>query len=301
MKLSKSLFVALLIVSVTGFDRVALSGSTEISKNSEKSVFDRQKKDPFARGNESKFEGQVNYFKGLCSKGSKEATLILLDTTDTLRPEQIQFVIDNYTRDIKWQNKGDSFTVVRLDKKPAAIMDFQTICAPKHVDKINIIWDAPNIIKARNESFKWTLKELVNKYGKQKDKSSRTLLLEAITEIYRNKRYGFLKPENRKLIIVSDLYQHSTIISFFTMCRPVTPGKKRPVRCPNIDETLKKNERFENYLEGAKPNFRPTDSIEIYYINVEERVDRSAQKWWEGYFIKAGLSENSLKFIAELQ
>ena len=226
--------------------------------------------------------------------------VILLDTTDTLRPEQIQFVIDNYTRDIKWQNKGDSFTVVRLDDKPASIMDFQTICAPKHVDKINIFWDAPNIIKARNESFKWTLKEIVKKYGKQKEKSKYTFLVEAITEIYRNKRYGFLKPENRKLIIVSDLYQFSPLISFIKMCRPVSPGKKR-LHCPTIDETLKKNKRFKNYLEGAKPHFRPTDSIEIYYLNVSGRVDRSAEIWWKGYFIKAGLNENSLKIIPELQ
>ena len=84
------------------------------------------------------------------------------------------------------------------------------------------------------------------------------------------------------------------------MC-PVSPGKKHPLRCPNIDETLKKNKRFKNYLEGAKPHFRPTDSIEIYYLNVNERVDRSAERWWKGYFIKAGMSENSLKIIAELQ
>lgn len=298
MKLSKSLFVAVFIVFVTGFDRAAFSGSTEISKNSEKSATDQQKSN-ISAGDEKKLEKRIKSFSRLCSKGSKEATLILLDTTDTLRPEQIQFVIDNYTKDIKWQNKGDRFTVVRLDAKPAAIMDFHTICAPKHVDKINTFLDPIRKIKVRNKHFKWTLKELVIKFGKQKKKSTHTFLVEAITAFYRNKRYGFLKIENRKLIIISDLYQHSPLISFFDMCsRP--PGKER-LRCPNIDESLKKNKRFANYLEGAKPNFRPTDSIEIYYLNVNDRVDRSAERWWRGYFIKAGLNENSLKIIPELQ
>jgi len=298
MKLSKSLFVALLIVFVTGFDRAAFSGSTEISKNSEKSVTDRQKTN-ISAGGEKKLKMRVKAFSRLCSKGSKEATLILLDTTDTLRPEQIQFVIDNYTSDIKWQNKGDSFTVVRLGAKPTAIMDFQTICAPKHVSKINTFLDPIRKVKSQNKRFKWTLKELVKKFGKQKKEPTYTYLIEAITAFYRNKRFGFLKAENRKLIIISDLYQNSPLISFFEICTH-PPGKKR-LRCPNIDESLKKNERFANYLIGAKPNFKPTDSIEIYYLNVGGRVDRSAERWWKGYFIKAGLNENLLKIIPELQ
>jgi len=83
----------------------------------------------------------------------------------------------------------------------------------------------------------------------------------------------------RKLILVTDLYQHSKIISFFRMCRPTVQGKKHPLRCPDLTTTIQRNTRFANYLEAAKPKFRKSDKVEIYYLNVKGGVDRSAETW----------------------
>ena len=85
------------------------------------------------------------------------------------------------------------------------------------------------------------------------------------------------------------------------MCRPAVKGKMHPRRCPDLAKTIQRNSRFANYLEAAKPKFRKSDKLEIYYLNVSGRVDRSAEDWWRGYFRNAGLETGSLKITPELQ
>jgi len=247
------------------------------------------------------FDQRIKRYEKLCKIGSRNATVLMLDTTDALREEQLQFVIDNYAEDFKWNNAGDRFTVIRMGSKPSPMMEFKSICAPKPAHKIDKLMDPIRKIEVQNKTFKWTFKELIRRMGSQKKKAKNTLLVESITEVYRNKRYKFLRARMRKLILVSDLYQHSEIISFFRMCRPAVKGKKHPLRCPDLATTIQRNARFSNYLKAAKPKFRKSDKVEIYYLNVKGRVDRSAENWWRGYFNNAGLESSSLKITPELQ
>jgi len=269
------------------------SGAPVSAQSIDKSLFTKPKGDLFDR--------RVTGFGKRCTASSKNATVLMLDTTDALREEQLQFVIDNYGDDFRWENAGDRFTVIRMGSKPAAVMEFKSICAPKPVHKIDKVMDPIRKIEVQNKNFKWTFKELIRRMGSQKKKAKNTLLVEAITEVYRNKRYKFLQAKMRKLILVSDLYQHSKIISFFRMCQPTIKGKKHPLRCPDLAKTIELNSRFSNYLKAAKPNFRKSDKVEIYYLNISGRVDRSAEDWWRGYFINAGLEAASLKITPELQ
>lgn len=246
------------------------------------------------------YDRRVARFAKRCSSSVKNATTLMLDTTDGLREEQLQFIIDNYAEDLRWNSAGDRFTVIRIGLKPASIMDFISICAPKPEHKIDRVTDPIRKIEVQNKNFRWTVKEVIRRMGNQNKKANNTLLLESITEIYRNKRYQFLRAKSRKLILVSDLYQHSKIISFFRMCRPASKREKR-LSCPDLTKTIQLNSRFANYLQAATPKFRASDKVEIYYLNINGRVDRSAENWWRGYFKNAGLQAKSLKITPELQ
>ena len=64
------------------------------------------------------FDRRVKRYEKRCKEASRNATILMLDTTDALREEQLQFVIDNYTEDFRWNNTGDRFTVIRMGSKP---------------------------------------------------------------------------------------------------------------------------------------------------------------------------------------
>jgi hypothetical protein len=280
-----------------GLGFIVSLGLVSLSGNSSAQSID---KSLFKKPTGNMFDQRVKRYGKRCSSSSKNATILMLDTTDDLREEQLQFVIDNYAEDFRWNNAGDRFTVIRMGAKPASMMDFISICAPKPEHKIDKVMDPIRKIKVQNKNFKWTFKEIIRRMGSQKKKAKNTLLLESITEVYRSKRYKFLRAKSRKLILVSDLYQHSKIISFLRMCRPASKSAKR-IRCPDLATTIQRNSRFANYLQAAKPRFRKSDKVEIYYLNIKGRVDRSAEEWWQGYFTHAGLQNGSLKITPELQ
>jgi hypothetical protein len=140
----------------------------------------------------------------------------------------------------------------------------------------------------------------VTEFADRKD-AKRTLLLEAIAEVYRNARYNFKHATNKNLVIVSDLYQSSPILSFFKICSSQRTLSSRPLTCPSFSQTVEKNSRFANYITKAAPKMGDPDAVTVYYLNVDGRVDRSAEKWWAEYFTHAGLPAGKLEIIPELQ
>jgi len=87
------------------------------------------------------YDQRVKRYGKCCKKASQNATILMLDTTDSLREEQLQFVIDNYAEYFRWNNDGDRFTVIIMGSKPSYIMDFKSICAPKPEHKIDKVMD----------------------------------------------------------------------------------------------------------------------------------------------------------------
>lgn len=232
------------------------------------------------------------------------ATLILIDATDRLSEGQVAFVTDNFINNIEWESENEAFTIVALHDDPLAKMYSTTFCSPKHESKIDPVLDNPAKIRLANENFRGaiskTFEKLVDDFSKRKEAES-TLLIEAIAEINRNARYRFNHAKKKNLIIISDLYQKSNIISFFRMCKSVNAFSSRPLTCPGFEETVKKNARFANYMQKAVPKMTDTDIVKIYYLNMDGRVDRSAEKWWLEYFSRTGLPNVNLSIIPELQ
>ena len=88
-------------------------------------------------------------------------------------------------------------------------------------------------------------------------------------------------------------------MNFYNECQKTAWNKPR--KCPSIDEMITGNEPFKNYLEVAKPKLNNKDRIKIFYLNVSNRVDRSAEGWWKEYFKLSGLNPAQIEIIPELQ
>jgi len=237
---------------------------------------------------------------------SDSTYFLLLDTTDPLDPEQTQFVLDNYVNQWRFE-KGDRFTVMTLSDEPVETASFYSFCAPLHEEDANWFFDGPAKVKAMNMFFSqvlhYAVTELAERFTVESDTS---LLLEALQQAYINSRYGFTEEEkNRKLILVSDLFQNSGRISFFDLCRPTKKGifaGPSPLVCPSFEETRTSDPMIENSIRLATASIEldSGDSVEIYYRNVDERIDASAEPWWRGYFSSIGLSEDNLEFTYQL-
>lgn len=248
------------------------------------------------------FEKSIKYFETKCNSEQIGNKLILIDNTDLLSRSQKQFVKDNFIKTLSWENEGERVTIVSLYNEPVALMPMYSFCTPKPVHAIDEFMDPIAKIRAENMMFRDALLEAFERIADKSDEVDNTLLMEAITEVYRSARYKFNTNGKRELILVSDLYQHSDLLSFFRECNKPIFSPKKPLTCPSINEVISGNIRFKHYLEAAKPKLSDKDQIKIFYLNVNNRVDRSAEEWWRGYFNLSGLnSDSQIEIIPELQ
>lgn len=216
--------------------------------------------------------------------------LIFIDTTDPLNDSQIQFIRDNFVQQASWKHAGDRFTIVILNDKPSSVMDFVSFCAPVPNEGINA--DMAKLVQIKQiRIFKKTFSEVFDGMVKSDSKADRTNLIESIVEIYRNKRFNFLDG-NRELIIASDLFQHSDLISFYRLCKNE--------RCPSFADTMK-NSSISSFINSeGKIAFKPSDEVVIFHLKSQGRVVFSIKPWWQDFFRNSGLDSLKLKIISQL-
>jgi hypothetical protein len=216
--------------------------------------------------------------------------LIFIDTTDPLNDNQIQFIRDNFVTGVNWKHLGDRFTIVILNNKPSSAMDFVSLCAPVPSQGINS--DMAKLVQEKQiRIFKKTFSEVFDVMVKSDIKAKQTHLIESIVEIYRNKRFNFLNG-NRELIIASDLFQHSDLISFYSLCKNK--------QCPSFAETMQ-NTSISSFINNeAKFVFKSSDKIEIFHLKSQDRAIFSIKPWWQDFFKNAGLTNSKLKVTSQL-
>lgn len=232
----------------------------------------------------------LEFFNHSCTKQKAlNNKLILIDATDPLLPEQIAFIKENFISDPKWVNVGDRFSIVVMDEKPVSLLKFVSICAP--LPKSKITPDMAKLVEEKKiKIFNKTLNDAFDILVKSK-KAPESHIIEALVEIFRSKRYEFLDG-NRELIIASDLYQNSNLISFYRLC---SGGK-----CPSFNDTLK-DKTIANYLKKeAKLNLIATDSVVIYQLKTQDKVSMTVKPWWEDYISSFGLSKDRIKISSQL-
>ena len=244
------------------------------------------------------FDKHHKFFNKKCDSESKASQLILIDNTQPLSKSQKQFVKDNFIKTLYWDNKGDRITIASLYNEPVALMQMYSFCAPKHKSKITL-FDPRGKIIGLNKIFINTLLEAFKRLTDKGQEGDSTYLMEAITEVYRSARYNFKDHGKRQLILISDLYQRSQLVDFYSECKK--PEYNKPRTCRSIDEMVRDNLQFKRYLEVSKPKLNNKDHIKIFYLNVNNRVDRSAEGWWKEYFKLSGLNSAQIEIIPELQ
>ncbi len=232
----------------------------------------------------------LKFFNDSCTKQKvTNNKLILIDGTDPLLPEQIAFVKENFISNPKWESVGDRFTIVVIDEKPVSLLKFVSFCAPVPENKITP--DMAKLIAHKHiRLFNKTLNDAFDIIVKT-NKAPESHIIEALVEIFRSKRYEFLDGK-RELIIASDLYQNSNLISFYKLC---SDGK-----CPSFSETLK-NKTIANYLKNeAKLSLNSNDSVVIYQLKTQDKVSMTVKPWWEDYISSFGLTKDRIKISSQL-
>ena len=264
-----------------GFDDNESSNNTTATKTSSGTPFNIKKFQMTEGSYATCIEGKKNENGDIIKV---DQTLILIDLTDTLLPNQIQYVEDNWINNIAWENRGDIFGMARMTKQPPEQMKVISICAPEPASKDNSAMNIGNN-KTFKKSYKTIFTSLISKNGIDADNS---LLIESIRQIYTNARYNFSARNGpRHLILVSDLYQNSSEISFFK-CNP----KDKECSFNNIKK------KKASWFNSAKLNLTKEDKVTIYHLSSKCRVDLSAKEWWESYFKSEGAGQ--VEVISEL-
>jgi hypothetical protein len=266
MKNIKYLLISLLLFSINAFSEQSLN------------LFSGPLKD------------NLEFFNDSCKKQKViNNKLILIDATDPLLSEQIAFIKENFISNPQWKSIGDRFTIVVMDERPVSLLKFVSICAP--IPQSKITEDMAKLVEEKririfNKSLNDAFDILV-----QSKKAPESHIIEALVEIFRSKRYEFLDG-NRELIIASDLYQKSKLISFYRLC---SGGK-----CPSFKDTLK-DKSIASYLRNeAKLNLKKDDSVVIYQLKTQDKVSMSVKPWWEDYISSFGLSKERIKISSQL-
>jgi len=241
---------------------------------------------------------RVSYFNKQCEKAfegeggnnARPNRLILIDATDPLSEAQKQFLRDNFIKNFTWQDEGEKVSIVLLNNTKINNLDVVTLCTPLPEDKITFTM-ATKKEKKKIHLFEKTFQESFERLVSSSVKADQTLLIESLIELYRNKRYDFLDG-NRKLILASDLFQNSSWISFFNVCKNDS--------CPTYEKTLK-DKNFSEFINSeVKIRHLDQDQVEIYHLKLNDKVVLSAKNWWKSFLEYAGFNVKTLKVNTEL-
>jgi len=222
-----------------------------------------------------------------CDGSNIYKTLILIDKTDPLSQAQKAFVKSSFIDNFEWNHIGDTFGIAVLNNSGVSLMKTETICAPMPLSKNNGLAN-----RARVNHFKEALQQIFVNLTQDESKAPNTNLYEAIVEVYRNPIFKFSQSsEGRTLIIVSDLFQNSSNINFYSKCAG---------GCPSYENSLKADPNMKKYLDMANLKLSDKDKIKIYHLQSKCKIADSLDKWWAGAFKNAGLLSTNLETTPEL-
>lgn len=240
-----------------------------------------------------------------CSSGmAPEKIFILIDGTDGFPDGSKSWIKENIfnQNNITWSEEGAEISIAFLGDKPVADLDIMHVCLPKHVSKINNFSDNVGKIKRQNAVLYCTVDETADKFLSADSGAARSVLIEAVAEIFKNPKYRFgpTAPSAgiRKFYFISDLFQNSSAISFYKSCK--ASKNNGVITCPSYEGLISNNVRIDRYLKEAMPSLNATDEIYLYNINIGNRIDQSAREFWEQYFVASGALPTNIKYRAEL-
>ena len=224
------------------------------------------------------------------NENSRPNTLLLIDATTPLNDNQKQFIVDNFINSFEYSSKGEKISLVLLNQEPLSSMNFFTICSPLPESKIKATM-ATKILKQDIKVFNDSLKGGFEALTKSNQEAQRSPIIESLVEIFRNDRYGF-KSGKRKIIIASDLYQHSDFLSFNEMCNKSN--------CEVFGKSMQRN-NFKDLMDSVV-KFDGSDDVQvdIFHLKTKNRVNLKSKNWWLSFFEHTGFKKDKVRVITQL-
>ena len=241
-------------------------------------------------------------------------TFVLIDGSDALSAESRSWISTNVFGDknlTHFNDRGGKFSVSVLKDSGVANMEVNSVCSPTPMSKINLFTEAPNKVKAANKKYDCAIDYLRDTSLGQSFGARKSLIIEAIEEIFTSPKYEMKEVDGpRKFILVSDLFQNSSVLNFHKLCtkydrvisacQNCPKSKIKSTACPTYNQIIGHKSGVGKYLKTATPKLRTSDEVYIYNTNVRGRVDESAHDFWRGFFIEAGVDENNIIIQSEL-
>jgi hypothetical protein len=253
-------------------------------------------------GNVKKFieYSNANY----CTISPKEKIFILLDGTSGFSPNDSSWIFQRIFNSniIQPSHEGDQISVAMIGDETVTKLKSIRVCAPKPVDKIDMIFDSPGKIKRDNKMLSCALKSYGRNLLNRTKSSTGSYLIEAINEIYNNPYYKFNDTNpgvKRKFYFITDLLQYSPNFNFYKLCGVHDRAKK--IDCPTFKEIVNNDPRLDSYLSSAMPKFNKFDEIHIYSMQVYGLSPISAISFWKEFFIRAGVNPDNIFTASQLQ
>jgi hypothetical protein len=237
--------------------------------------------------------------KALCQ--GTGSTFVLIDGSDPISAQSKQWLGNNIFKDkslTHFSDGGEMFSAAYMADQPVADLDTRSVCFPKPMEKVNPLFEAPSKFRAFHAAYDCAISDTQAKILDERTETGKSLIIEAVREIFSNPKYQQSNTQGqRTFVLASDLYQNSSIVSFFELCTYRADGSKV---CPDFKKLTKSDTRISRYLKASLPKMRSTDKVRILNINVNGKVDQSARDFWTQYFEAAGVLPENLEYTAEL-
>lgn len=252
--------------------------------------------------------------KQFCPKDGKVNghTIVILDLTSRLEQAQIDYVdaMVFSERFFKSYDPFTKFSYVLIDgRKPQSQIPKFLKCRPKTGINTKDSCEHPTWGESRiyvNKKWKVFIKEsekISQEIFEESQESDNSLIYETIASIFKIPKFDFdANYPKRKLIIVSDMMQHSKRISFYNFCRD--QNSKKPNKCPRLDQLLTTNSSTKEYIERTSPTNSKNVDIQIIFLNnryeTSKTLGPSLISLWTEYFERAGFKTPKVEYQLDI-
>lgn len=226
---------------------------------------------------------------------------ILIDKTTELHPEQIRWVQNNIFQEstVLEHPPFTKFQILLIDHRAAQLQEFIfQKCRPK-TGKDNTIFDYDeyswfenkNFLEGKFSDFNDDFKEVGNNLQSAQS-ANNTYIIETLMEVFDTVTFDFssTKYDNRTLIIVSDMMQHTDNISFYRECLEFLK------ECSSF-ENLIRNKQTKDYIDDRKLRDIENLDVKLYLLSfrceTSEKHQKSLVRLWKDYFEYNGVETPS--------
>ena len=224
--------------------------------------------------------------------GSYGHVIVVLDLTTKLNEARIEFIKDQvFSKEFYLRySPFTKFSYILINNKEPTKQKFLfSKCRPKTGNKNfsknekATLFENAQVLESFSNRFFKSGNDLYKEIFSQKHKSDWSEIYETIAHIFQKNKADFnANHPKRHLVLVSDLMQHTTRLSFYKACN----AKSDKAVCPSFKDFMY-NLSDKDYILATSPNGTGINLQMIYLNNrceTNKALDKSLNKMWFDYF-----------------